>query len=291
MAGARHGHEKTSMPLKRRRALDSLRKLRRDVEKSGLPPQPNVYHVAALTSGLVEILAGDDRARASLAARYLYRIAPASFRASGVEERLACKRGCAFCCHGYVSASGPQIFAAADAVRAERVTFAAALARLRSTAARVHGLAWRERIALRAPCPLLVDSACSIYAARPLACRGYVSLSVAACERAFEHLTAEVPIPPVYASVRSALEMAMRAALKACSLPHVSYELTGALTQALAADDAQARWLAGEALFDPQTVDHSADAAAAAQRAHMLDTLIALARGEQPAQASFERRT
>lgn len=276
------------MSLKRRRALESLRKLRHGVEKSGLPPQPNAYHVAALTSGLIEILGGDDRARASLAARYLYRIAPASFHASGVEEQLACKRGCAFCCHGYVSASGPQVFAAADAVRAERLTFAAALARLRTTAPKVHGLAWRERIALRAPCPLLVDSACSIYAARPLPCRGYVSLSVNACERAFADLTTEVPLPPAYASVRSALEMAMRAALKACSLPHVSYELTCALTQALAVDDGQARWLAGEALFDPRTIDRSADAAAEAQRGHILDTLIALARGEPPPQASAE---
>jgi hypothetical protein len=188
-----------------------------------------------------------------------------------------------------VSASGPQIFAAADAVRADRLTFAAALARLRATATRVHGLEWRERIALRAPCPLLVDSACSIYTARPLACRGFVSLSVSACERAFEDLTVEVPVPPSYASVRSALEMAMRAALKACSLPHVSYELTGALTQALTEDDGQARWLAGEALFDPETVDRSAAAATEAQRAHMLDTLIGLARGEQPVPASASR--
>jgi hypothetical protein len=270
------------MSLKRRRARESLRKLGRSIEKAGLPAQPNVYHVAALTSGLIEILGGRERGRAAAAARYLYRIAPQSFQATGVEAQLDCRRGCAYCCHGYVSATAPQVFAAADAVRAERLTFAAALERLRSTAARVHGLGWRERIGLRLPCPLLVDNACSIYAARPLSCRGYVSLSVAACARAFEDPSQAVPMPPAYASVRSALEMALRAALKANALPHASYELNGALTRALELDEAQARWLAGEPVFDAAGMDRSADPAAEAERERMLDALVAIAHGEEP---------
>jgi hypothetical protein len=270
------------MSLKRTRALARLRSLRVQVERDGLPPQPNVYHVAALTAGAIEILRGADSRRASAAASWLYRLAPASFRASGAEEGLACQRGCSYCCHGYVSASAPQIFAAAAAVRANAVTFEAACERIRATAARVQGLEWRERIALRTPCALLVDHACSIYAARPLACRGYASLSVAACKRAYDTLSDEVPVPPAYASVRSALESALRAALKACSLPSVSYELTGALACALESADAEGRWLRGEALFDEASIDRSAAAAAEAQRELMLDTLLAVARGDEP---------
>jgi hypothetical protein len=274
------------LSLKRRRALESLRKLRLGIEKDGLPSQPNLYHVAALTVGLIAILRAAHRNRASAAANYLFRMAPASFRASGVEAQLACKRGCAFCCHGYVSATAPQIFAAAAAVREQGLAFETARERIRVTAMRVQGLAWRDRIALRLPCPLLVDAACSIYAARPLACRGYVSPSVAACERAFERLTEEVTIPPAYANVRSALEMALRAALKACELPNASYELTGALMRALDCADAETRWLAGEEVFAASLVDRSADAATESQRAMMIETLLALARGEQPAQLS-----
>ena len=262
--------------------MESLRKLRLAIEKNGLPSQPNAYHVAALTAGLIAILQAADRNRASAAARYLFRIAPPSFEASGVEPQLACKRGCTFCCHGYVSATAPQIFAAAAAVRGQGGAGESACERLRATAMRVQGLAWRDRIALRLPCPLLVDAACSIYAARPLACRGYVSPSVAACERAFEQLTDEVPIPPAYANVRSALEMALRAALQACELPAVSYELTGALTSALDCADAEARWLRGEEVFAPSLIDRSADATAQSQRNVMIDTLLMLTRGEQP---------
>jgi Fe-S-cluster containining protein len=199
-----------------------------------------------------------------------------------VEGSLACRRGCSYCCHGYVSATAPQIFAAAEAIRANALSFEAACARIQDTAMRVGGLDWRARIALREPCPLLAEGACSIYAERPLACRGYVSLSVAACKRAYEELTDEVVIPPVYASVRSALESALRAALRACALPALSYELTGALAKALESPDAEARWLAGEAVFDAASADRSAGAAAEVQREVMLDTLIACARGEMP---------
>ena len=181
------------MSLKKTRALARLRSLRVEVERNGLPAQPNVYHVAALTAGAIEFLRGGDKRRASAAAAYLYRLAPASFHASGLDERLACQRGCSYCCHGYVSASAPQIFAAAAAVRADALTFEAACERIRALAGRVQGLEWRERIGLRQPCALLVDAACSIYGARPLACRGYVSLSLAACQRAFDTLSDEVP--------------------------------------------------------------------------------------------------
>lgn len=271
------------MSLKRKRALERLRTLRAEVERDGLPQRPNLYHVAALTAGAIELLQGNDAQRAGAAARYVYRIAPRSFTASGIEPQLACRRGCDYCCHGYVSASAPQIFAAAAAIRRDGATAGTAPARVHALAERVRGVAWRARIAMREPCALLVDGACSIYATRPLACRGYVSLSVESCRRAFEQLTDEVLVPPAYANVRSALESALRAALKACGLPAVSYELTGALAKALADPDSEARWLNGEAVFDADTIDRSGDAAAELQREIMLDTLIAVARGDAPA--------
>jgi hypothetical protein len=270
------------MSLKRKRALERLRALRVEVERDGLPQRPNLYHVAALTSGAIEILQRDDGHRAGAAARYVHRIAPASFQASGVEPQLACRRGCAYCCHGYVSASAPQIFAAAAAIRHAARGDDAIPDRVRDLAARVRGLEWRARIALREPCALLVDGACSVYAARPLACRGYASLSVESCRRAFEQLTDEVIVPAAYGNVRSALESALRAALKACGLPAVSYELTGALARALADPDSESRWLNGDCVFDPDTIDRSSDTAAEFQRDIMLDTLIAVARGEAP---------
>jgi Fe-S-cluster containining protein len=270
------------MSLKRTRALARLRTVRAEVERHGLPARPQLHHVAALTAGAIEILARDDPRRAGAAARYIQRVAPPSFRASGVESDLACRRGCAWCCHGYVSASAPQIFAAATAIRGNALTFDAACTSIRDMSVRVRGLDWRARIALREPCPLLADGACTVYDARPLSCRGFASFSAETCKRAYDALTDEVMIPPPYANVRSALESALRAALKACGLPAVSYELTSALSTALDSADAEARWLAGELVFDPLTIDRSADAATERQRDVMLDTLIAVARGAAP---------
>ena len=115
-----------------------------------------------------------------------------------------------------------------------------------------------------------------------LACRGFASFSAATCKRAFDALTDEVRVPVAYANVRSALESALRAALRACALPAVSYELMAGLATVLDTPDAEARWLRGDAVFAPEIIDRSADAATEHQRTLMLDTLIAVARGERP---------
>lgn len=272
------------MSLRRERALAKLRKLRAQVHRDGLPAQPNVYHVAALTSALVEVLGNTgDSKRASAAAEYLYRVATPSFRATGIEPKLECKRGCDYCCRGYVSATAPQIFAAAKAIRAQSLSYEAAVARIGAAAHKVRGLDWKTRCELHEPCPLLVEGACSIYASRPLACRGFVSFSVNACRRAFERNTSDIEVPPIYGNVRSALENALRAAMKHHGLPLESYELDGALASVLAHPDAESAWLRGEDVFVGVDVDRSADPGSLLQREIMLDTLLAVASGETPA--------
>jgi Fe-S-cluster containining protein len=271
------------MSLRRERALLKLRKLRAQMQRSGLPPVFNVYHVAALTGALVERLSErGDPARASAAAEYLFRMATPSFSATGIEPKLACRRGCDYCCRGYVSATAPQVFAAARAVRAGAAAYDAARARVAAAAARVRHVDWLTRCRMHEPCPLLVDGACSIYAARPLACRGFVSYSVAECRQAFEDGTDAVQMPAPYANVRSALESALRAALKRVAYAHESYELDTALERVLERPDAEAAWLAGEDVFAGVDVDRSADPGTALQREIMLDTLIAVADGETP---------
>lgn len=272
------------MSLRRDRALTKLRKLRAEIGRDGLPGTPNLYHVAALTSALIERLAEKhDPERASAAAGYLYRIAPPSFRATGIEPRLECKRGCDYCCRGYVSATAPQIFAAARALRAQTTGYAAAVARIGTTADRVRGIDWQRRCRMHEPCPLLVEGSCSIYAFRPLSCRGFVSFSVSACQRAFEGDTNGVEVPAVYGNVRSALESALRAALKHHRLCYESYELDTALERVLARPDAESAWLSGEDVFAGVDVDRSADPGVVQQRDLMLDTLLEVASGETPA--------
>lgn len=271
------------MSLRRERTLLKLRKLRADIQRSGLPATLNVFHVAAVTSALVERLSDRrDAARASGAAEYLFRLAPPSFRATGIEPQLECKRGCDYCCRGYVSATAPQIFAAARAIRANSLTYDAAVARIAAAAEKVRHVDWQTRCRMHEPCPMLVEHACSIYASRPLACRGFASYSVAACRQAFDDGTDAVMVPAPYANVRSAMESALRAALKRLSYGYESYELDTALERVLAHPGSEAAWLAGEDVFSGVDLDRSADPKSVLQREIMLDTLIAVADGETP---------
>src|SRR5919198_935564 len=68
---------------------------------------------------------------------------------------LACRRGCAHCCHEYVPVSAGEAFRLADAVRRrpedER---AALLRRLIATDARTRGRDGETRRRMRLPCPL-----------------------------------------------------------------------------------------------------------------------------------------
>jgi len=248
-----------------------------------LPAAPNVHHVAAIASALIERMSERaDAQRASAAAEYLFRLAAPSFRATGIEPGLACRRGCDYCCRGYVSATAPQIFAAARAIRAGQSTHADAVARVVAAADRVRGLSWQERCRLHEPCPMLDAGECGIYAARPLACRGFVSYSAASCRQAFEDGAHPVMVPAAYASVRSALEAAMRAALKRLSFSYDSYEFDTALERVLSRPRAEADWLEGDDVFAGVDVDRSADPASVLQREIMLDTLIAMTEGESP---------
>lgn len=278
------------MSLRRDRALARLLRLRADLQRDGLPQRPNVYHVAALTAALIERLGQrHDAARASAAAAYLYRVATPSFRATGIEPQLECRRGCDYCCRGYVSATAPQIFAAANAIRTQALSREAALARVAAAADKVRGLDWQTRCRMHEPCPLLVEGSCSIYPSRPLSCRGFVSFSAAACQRAFEQRANDVLVPTAYASVRSALESALRAALKRHALPYESYELDTALERVLAHGDAEAAWLNGDDVFAGVDVDRSAEPGVAMQREIMLDTLIEVAAGGMPAHLATQR--
>lgn len=110
----------------------------------------------------------------------------------------------------------------------------------------------------RAVCPVLDDSLCSQYAARPLVCRSLLSGSLAACVRIFAEDASEA-IPHVTPSVevRAYVLLMLQAGLRLAGLPHQHYELTQGLAVALTQDDAEARWLAGEPVFAGVEIDEA----------------------------------
>lgn len=98
-------------------------------------------------------------------------------------KRIACRRGCAFCCHVDVAVTP------LEAIRLARLSRHAAAAGIGVAARADAAAAPRFR-----PCPLLKDGACSVYDARPFACRALYSFDAAACETGFT-TGARTPVP------------------------------------------------------------------------------------------------
>ena len=110
---------------------------------------------------------------------------------SSTKLALACERGCNYCCHQRVEIRPYEAFVLAEHIRT-RMTPAQqsdAISRLTANRARIEPMEPLQHTQTGIACALLVDGACSVYEARPAACRKYYSLSVDTCRSAFEHPT------------------------------------------------------------------------------------------------------
>jgi Fe-S-cluster containining protein len=208
------------------------------------------WAVAAATRVLYDMLTGKAPARASKAAEWAHEFFETSLKKNPSEHKIECVKGCAHCCRVTVTALAPEIFLAANAVRAAHPNdFEAARAAIRAAESSTRGLSPMERGKRRLPCVLLKDNACTIYAARPGACRAAASASAKACEIAFAGGNAGIPTPAVWTTLRNAGLQAMWAALTAAEMPSEQYEFNEAITLALEDPGAEARWLKGEDVF------------------------------------------
>jgi Fe-S-cluster containining protein len=167
---------------------------------------------------------------------------------------IVCAKGCAHCCTTAVSATIPEVLALAAALRADptramRVRVAA------ERAATTTGDWWSVA---RRDCPVLENSACGAYDARPGACRGLLSTSLSACAEIF-HSNTNTPMayPGDSAALRTVTVVMMKAALRVSGLGAAHVALSPALAIALTVPDAEARWLAGEPLFNAAPPDNA----------------------------------
>src|SRR5689334_1394342 len=105
---------------------------------------------------------------------------------------LACARGCSYCCHLRVEIRPHEAFVLAHHIQtrfspAER---AHAASRIEQNLARIADLTPEQHIRAGIPCALLEHDACSVYEARPAACRKYYSQSVEVCREAWKDTSA-----------------------------------------------------------------------------------------------------
>ena len=167
----------------------------------------------------------------------------------------ACSAGCAWCCHLRVEVTVPEAIRIADYLR-EGLS-PEAFSQVREQIARVHaqtrGLDGEGRAAAHLPCPLLANGLCSVYAVRPLKCRGGNSFDAGKCERYCLRPTRErsMPVYILQYLIAQHAQTGLMAGLYDAGMEPEVLELAAALHVALDAPHAAERWLAGEPVFGP----------------------------------------
>ncbi|HTY69198.1 MAG TPA: YkgJ family cysteine cluster protein [Alphaproteobacteria bacterium] len=174
---------------------------------------------------------------------------------------FACAAGCAWCCHQQVAVAPAEAAAIAHHVRQNfpPAALAALKARLAELDRRTRGLDVAKRAQLKAACAFLEDGRCTIYAVRPLRCRGVYSRDADHCRWAMEnpdqifgsperHAKAG-PYPVEPARIMDNALSGLARALRDQGLAWEALELTAAVRTALEIPDATERYLAGEPVF------------------------------------------
>jgi len=167
---------------------------------------------------------------------------------------LACREGCAWCCHKLVGTTAPEVFRIADYLRQHLPPEELEDVRERIIRRDEERIAMRSDrwSAARLPCSLLVHDRCSVYPVRPLTCRGFNSSDARQCEQ-WVKSRGRVEVPTYEPQHRLATFVldGLRAGLAECKLPDDLLELTAALRIVFTMPDAFSRWLAGKQVFGP----------------------------------------
>jgi Fe-S-cluster containining protein len=168
------------------------------------------------------------------------------------EARPACCAGCAFCCAIPVAVSAPEALYIAAYLQGTLSAEAQVdlCMYLRARVEERQGWAVDARHARKRFCVFLGDDRqCSIYPIRPLGCRGYNSMSRAACEEAFTGQEDRVQMHEGVREVAAGVIYGLILASKELELEWGRYELEGAVLRALDTPEAAERWARGEQVF------------------------------------------
>ena len=167
---------------------------------------------------------------------------------------LACELGCNYCCHQRVEIRPYEAFVLAEHVRTRMTAAEQADVKNRLVAnrARIAPLAPLQHTQAGVACALLVNGACSVYEARPAACRKYYSLSVDTCRAAFEHPTEPLIGPLEDDTLRiagNAVALGFAKGIEESGRDANRYELHSALLEALENPKASRRYRDGKKAF------------------------------------------
>lgn len=102
---------------------------------------------------------------------------------------VACAKGCHWCCHQAVYANSYELHFLSHKIKSrfspEKIEEIKKLALAKHTA--TFQMNEEEIAKYKSPCPLLENGACSVYDARPMACRIYLSTKIESCLEFYHH--------------------------------------------------------------------------------------------------------
>ena len=268
MAGAQSGESE------HRRALRDLRGQGQSALTWGLPNPVTESVIVGIGILLRDCLAdAAEEGRASKAAALAGAVLEKTIARMPQADSFACRKGCSFCCHSTVAVSAPEVFRIAQFVsQAGGPDRSHLLAACKSGS----GASVEEVLGRSDPCPLLIESACSVHEVRPLACRQYVSVSSEACEAALLGKRESYPFVPGATNAGVMIRSLLLGAAESLGRPAEIYDLASALAIVLEMPDAEARWLAGaDVLADAVKLPKAPKMTESVERwASMLKTLV-----------------
>ena len=166
---------------------------------------------------------------------------------------VACAKGCRCCCTTTVPVSPDEALALIDYLKTAlgAADFAAFAARTRAADARGHCVASVELHQLKIFCPVLnpEDGSCLGHAVRPVACQGYLSMSLQACQADYEDTPRHIPHPIAANLITQIVDSTRTFVLSEAGLTYAELELTAALAAVLDTPDLEMRWVRGDSIF------------------------------------------
>lgn len=175
---------------------------------------------------------------------------------------VACRAGCDMCCHVPVGVQAHEVLIAAQHVQKHfsPVELEALIARAAAHRELFAGRSSFERMDMRKPCVLLREGSCSVYEARPEACRSHHSHSAEACRAnlASGREDIDVFIPGVRGRMFAVMLAVDQAAVEA-GYDGQAYDFGSALHEALTNSLCAVRWVQRQPAFPEDCREASED--------------------------------
>ena len=177
----------------------------------------------------------------------------ASMQGHGV--KVACTRGCSYCCSLQVEVQPHETFTLADWLRRNFSApgLAAVIERLRANAEKTRAMGLDARKRSNVACALLGDDgACTAYEARPAQCRRFHSTVLETCKASYANPADDSipsPVHPAVAHNASVIITQAQQAVREAGLDAESVDMNLALLEALENPKSWRRWRDGKKAF------------------------------------------